>query len=137
MSLPLASPEFPDHVLAILCSFLGPSELGRLACVSRRFTQPALTEPGSGRGKAKLSAIEEGARLRVEELAGPAGAVRTSEETWLRTLWLEEFRLAFVPCPGLTTSEGGTRCFLPRFGVASRRVVWALPALLERTDTSQ
>ena len=112
MALPLASPEFPDHVLAIVCCFLAPSELGRLGCVSRRFTEPAFTEPDSrGRGEPKLSAIEEGARLRLEVLVGSAGAVRTkrtSGETWLRALWREECNLAFAPCPGLTTSEGGT-----------------------------
>eukprot|EP01044_Picomonas_judraskeda_P004308 COSAG03_NODE_377_length_8385_cov_12.259353_6_plen_268_part_00 len=109
-ALPLGSSDFPDEVLAIVCCFLSLSDLGRLACVSRRFTQPALAEPGGRcRARATLSAIEEGARLRLTCMAaeGP-GAVRMPEETWLRALWREEYGLAFTACPGTTTSENGS-----------------------------
>ena len=42
--LSLWSDEFPDEVLAVVCRFLGVRELGRLARVSRRFTERTLTE---------------------------------------------------------------------------------------------
>eukprot|EP01046_Picozoa_sp_COSAG06_P047354 COSAG06_NODE_6873_length_2734_cov_3.146110_3_plen_603_part_00 len=72
--LPLGDDEFPDEVLALICCFLGLWELGRLACVARRFTEPTLTEPGGGGvGGAKLlSPIEEGAWLWLQ-LAGAGG----------------------------------------------------------------
>eukprot|EP01046_Picozoa_sp_COSAG06_P063395 COSAG06_NODE_14702_length_1133_cov_9.242747_1_plen_150_part_10 len=47
--LPLGSDEFPDEVLAFVCSLLGLRELGRLACAARRFTEPTLTEPGGAK----------------------------------------------------------------------------------------
>eukprot|EP01043_Picozoa_sp_COSAG02_P115433 COSAG02_NODE_51794_length_312_cov_0.399061_1_plen_47_part_10 len=46
MTLPLGDDEFPDEALAVVCSYLGPRELGRLACAARRFTEPTLTDPG-------------------------------------------------------------------------------------------
>eukprot|EP01046_Picozoa_sp_COSAG06_P091616 COSAG06_NODE_37902_length_429_cov_5.987879_1_plen_62_part_10 len=48
--------DTPDETLALICRFLGPRELGRLACAARRFTEPTLTEPG---GAKLLSPIEE------------------------------------------------------------------------------
>ena len=93
---PLAWPcdEFPDEALALICRFLGPRELGRLACVARRFTEPTLTEPrtasglgGGDGGRARLSPIEEGARLQLAAAAGAGGAARKGEQpTWLRAL---------------------------------------------------
>ena len=57
--LPLGDDEFPDEALALVCSLLGLRELGRLACVARRFTEPTLTEPGG----AKLASACCGLRL--------------------------------------------------------------------------
>eukprot|EP01046_Picozoa_sp_COSAG06_P049978 COSAG06_NODE_7807_length_2365_cov_5.041005_2_plen_236_part_00 len=54
--------QTPDEAFALVCSLVGLRELGRLACVARRFTEPTLTEPG---GAKLLSPIEEGARLRL------------------------------------------------------------------------
>ena len=72
--LPLGDDKFPDDILALICSVLGLRELGRLACVARRFTEPTLTEPGGGgAGGAKLSPIEEGARLRLVAAAVAGG----------------------------------------------------------------
>eukprot|EP01046_Picozoa_sp_COSAG06_P019846 COSAG06_NODE_1429_length_9481_cov_30.750986_8_plen_255_part_00 len=64
--LPLGDDEFPDIIIAFICRYLGLRELGRLACVARRFTEAMLTEPG---GAKLLSPIEEGARLRLEAAA--------------------------------------------------------------------
>jgi hypothetical protein len=50
----------PLTVVARICSFLSSRDLGRLACVFRRFTEASLRDPDGG---PKLSAIEEGARL--------------------------------------------------------------------------
>jgi hypothetical protein len=79
---PLAVPlselvaQTPDEALAVVFCFLGPRELGRLACVARRFTEATLTEPGGGGGGGAggaqlLSPIEEGARLQLERLPPP------------------------------------------------------------------
>ena len=100
MHLPLNSDEFPDEALALVCSFLDLKGLGRLACTARRFTQPALTEPGRHAGSAqllagdaKLSPIEEGVRLQLVALTTRARAtgedklVRLDEETWMQALW--------------------------------------------------
>ena len=106
--LPLGGDEFPDEALAVVCSFLGPRELGRLACAARRFTEPTLTEPGGGAGGAKLSPIEEGARLRL--VAGGSGdaAERVADETWVRALWRVQYRLLFTSCgPEVVLSEEG------------------------------
>ena len=115
--LPLGSGEFPDDTLAIVCSFLSPVDLGRLACVARRFTQPALTEPGaSGRCLTELSVIEEGARLRLVaagRAADLADVAHAPGESWLRALWQAEHGLVFVPCDGITTSCNGMRCIYP------------------------
>ena len=90
--LPLGDDEFPDIIIAFICRYLGLRELGRLACVARRFTEPTLTEPG---GAKLLSPIEEGARLRLEAVgaggggsagggASGGGAVaRLVDETWV------------------------------------------------------
>jgi hypothetical protein len=98
--LPLGDDEFPDEILAVVCSFLDLRELGRLACTARRFVEPAFTEPGGGSGSvggAKLSPIEEGARLRLAAtMAGGGGGggasdgvapVRLEDETWVRAMW--------------------------------------------------
>eukprot|EP01046_Picozoa_sp_COSAG06_P061032 COSAG06_NODE_13224_length_1280_cov_6749.625741_1_plen_286_part_01 len=114
--LPLGDDEFPDEALALVCSFLGLRELGRLACVARRFTEPTLTEPG---GAKLLSPIEEGARLRLASVAGDGGsggggasggaaAVRLADETWMRALWRVQYRLLFTSCgPTVALSEEG------------------------------
>ena len=114
MPLPLGDDEFPDEALAVVCSWLGPRELGRLACVARRFTEPTLTEPG---GATLLSPIEEGARLRLAAAAGGGGgggasggaaAVRLADETWVRALWRVQYRLPFTSCgPEVVLSEEG------------------------------
>jgi hypothetical protein len=108
--LPLGDDEFPDDIIALICRFLGLRELGRLACVARRFTEPTLTEPG---GAALLSPIEEGARLRLAAAAvagggggggasGGGAAVRLAErwvdETWVRALWRVQCPLKFTSC---------------------------------------
>ena len=99
MHLPLNSDEFPDEALALVCSFLDLKGLGRLACTARRFTEPALTEPGRHGGgaqlvgDARLSPIEEGARLQLVALTTRARAngedevVRLDDETWMQALW--------------------------------------------------
>ena len=102
--LPLGGDEFPDQVLALVCSHLGPRELGRLACVARHFTEPTLTEPGGGGGGGAggaqlLSPIEEGARLRLAAGGSGGAAVRLAGETWVRALWR-------VQCPLKFTSRG-------------------------------
>ncbi len=93
--LPLGADEFPDEVLAIVCRFLGLRDLGRLACVSRRFSERTLTEKGGESGDgAMLSAIEEGARLQV--LASSKccrGAARHGQATWMRALWYLKHRI--------------------------------------------
>ena len=80
--LPLSGDEFPDEALAAVCCFLGPRELGRLACVSRRFTERTLTEPGGE----WLSVVEEGARLHVKRLNEEAPAAKRRTVTWLQLL---------------------------------------------------
>ena len=115
--LPLGSDEFPDEALALVCRFLGLRELGRLACVARRFTEPTLTEPG---GAKLLSPIEEGARLRLVAAAAGGGgsggggasgggaAERLANETWLRALWRVQYRLKFTSCgPEVVLNEEG------------------------------
>jgi hypothetical protein len=116
--LPLGDDEFPDDIIALICRFLGLRELGRLACVSRRFTEATLTEPG---GAQLLSPIEEGARLRLEAAVascgggsagggagGGAAAVRLADETWMRALWRVQYRLVFTSCgPKVVLSEEG------------------------------
>jgi hypothetical protein len=115
--LPLGGDEFPDQVLAVVCSHLGPRELGRLASVARRFTEPTFTEPGGGDGGAGgaggaklLSPIEEGARLRLAAGGGGGGvaAGRWADETWVRALWRVQYRLKFTSCgPEVVLSEEG------------------------------
>jgi len=110
--LPLGSDAFPDEALAVVCRFLDLRALGRLAAVSRRFTEPTLTESTLGgrftepvltenlgatlSGGGKLSPIEEGARLQLvaaaEDLECPFVA-RLPKETWVRALWRAEFVL--------------------------------------------
>ena len=116
---PLMQPAMPifalsDEVLALVCSFLGTRELGRVACVARRFTTPSLTEPVRAEDAYKkltavrLSLTEEGARLRL--VASAAGRVPTEkrEPTWLRALWRTEHPLAFASCgPAVALSDGG------------------------------
>ena len=64
----LGSDEVPDEVVACIGSFLGAKQLGRLACVSRRFTTPAFRNyesRGSGGGEATartMSVVQEAAR---------------------------------------------------------------------------
>ena len=102
--LPLGDDEFPDDVLAVVCSFLALRELGRLACAARRFTEPTLTEPGGGGGGvggAKLlSPIEEGARLQLAAGSGGGGGAseRLAGETWVRALWRVRYPLKFTSC---------------------------------------
>jgi hypothetical protein len=114
--LPLGGDDFPDEAVAIVCHSLGPRELGRLACVSRRFTECTLTEPGSegGAGGVRLSPIEEGARLRLAAGAGTGGGpAKRGQPTWLRALWYAEYRLAFTSCgPRVTLSEDGASCMV-------------------------
>jgi hypothetical protein len=55
--------EIPDETLAIICSFLGVREMGRLARVARRFVLPTLSDAAGSGGK--LSPINEGARQAV------------------------------------------------------------------------
>eukprot|EP01046_Picozoa_sp_COSAG06_P056040 COSAG06_NODE_10480_length_1674_cov_402.114921_2_plen_109_part_01 len=103
MPLPLGDDEFPDEALAVVCSHLGPRDLGRLACAARRFTEPTLTDPGGGGGGGAggaggaqlLSPIEEGARLRLAAGCGGA-AERRAGETWVRALWRVQHRLEFT-----------------------------------------
>ena len=102
--LPLGGENFPEEVLAIVCRFLGPRELGRLACVSRRFTERTLTSAAQCES-ALLSPIEEGARLRLAAAAAVAGAeaavfgsggpatAKSRQPTWLRALWHTECRV--------------------------------------------
>ena len=88
----------PGVVIAVVCRFLGPRELGRLACVSRRFTE---TMDG-----ARWSPIEEGARLRLaaaaadgdgeaEQCVEMRGESACLTPTWLRALWYAR-ELAFA-----------------------------------------
>eukprot|EP01046_Picozoa_sp_COSAG06_P001670 COSAG06_NODE_56_length_27627_cov_106.527136_23_plen_265_part_00 len=112
--LPLGGDEFPDEALAVVCSCLGPRGLGRLACVSRRFTEPTFTEPGGGGGGGGgaqlLSPIEEGARLQLaaDGSGGGGAAVRLGGETWVRALWRVQYRLEFTSCgPRVELSEEG------------------------------
>ena len=110
--LPLGDDEFPDIIIAFICRYLGLRELGRLACVARRFTEPTLTEPGGGGGAggAKLSPIEEGARLQLAAGSGGGGgaAERLAGETWVRALWRVRYRLVFTSCgPAVVLSEEG------------------------------
>ena len=108
--LPLGGDEFPDEALAVVCSFLGLRELGRLACAARRFTEPTLTEPGGGGagGAQLLSPIEEGARLRLAAGGSGGAVVRRAEETWVRALWRVQHRLHFTSCgPEVVLSEEG------------------------------
>jgi hypothetical protein len=109
--LPLGGDEFPDEALAVVCSYLGPRGLGRLACVSRRFTEPTFTEPGGG-GAQLLSPIEEGARLQLA--TGGSGAAVAAErlvhETWLWALWRvhPRYRLQLMSCgSSVVLSEEG------------------------------
>jgi hypothetical protein len=118
--LPLGDDEFPDDIIAVICRFLGLRELGRLACVARRFTEAMLTEPG---GAKLLSPIEEGARLRLAAAAaagggsggggasGGAAAARLADETWLRALWRVQYRLLFTSCGSevVLSEEGALR----------------------------
>jgi hypothetical protein len=115
--LPLGGDEFPDEALAVVCSFLGLRELGRLACAARRVTEPTLTEPGGGGAGSPqlLSPIEEGARLRLAAGGGSGGgsgggaaAVRLADETWVWALWRVQYRLQFTSCgPSVVLSEEG------------------------------
>ena len=110
--LPLGDDEFPDIIIALICCYLGLRELGRLACVARRFTEPTLTEPGGGGGAggAKLSPIEEGARLQLAAGSGGGGgaAERLEGETWVRALWRVQCPLKFTSCgPRVALSEEG------------------------------
>eukprot|EP01043_Picozoa_sp_COSAG02_P014216 COSAG02_NODE_582_length_20017_cov_26.599608_10_plen_585_part_00 len=86
--LPLGGDEFPDETLALVCCFLGPRELGRLVCVSRRFTQRTLTDQGNLGSAEKLSPIEEGAWKQVAAAAGAKGCVVEVKtgETWLKVM---------------------------------------------------
>ena len=114
--------ELPDEAVAVICRHLGLRELGRLACVSRRFTKPTLTEPGGGgAGGEKLSPIEEGARLQLlvvagggsgsgggGGLSGGAAAVRLADEAWMRVLRRVQYRLLFTSCgPQVVLREEG------------------------------
>ena len=105
--LPLGDGEFPDIIIALICRYLGLRELGRLACVARRFTEAMLTEPG---GAKLLSPIEEGARLRLAAGSGGGGgaAERLEGETWVRALWRVRYPLHFTSCgPEVVLSEEG------------------------------
>eukprot|EP01043_Picozoa_sp_COSAG02_P079045 COSAG02_NODE_18091_length_961_cov_2.990719_1_plen_227_part_10 len=101
----------PDEAVALICSFLGAQDLGRMACVARRFTERVLTEPDIAD---KVSAIEQGAILRAHRLLVAAGLEftppeRQEDESWLRMLSRVEHTPRFVPCPfGLfTLAENG------------------------------
>ena len=108
--IPLGGAQLPDEVLALTCRFLSLSDLGRLACVSQRFTEPTLPAPrvlgGDCEGANlvnKLSLIEEGARLQIVAAiaSGHADAdatARLPEDTWLRTLWRANSALRFAVC---------------------------------------
>eukprot|EP01046_Picozoa_sp_COSAG06_P035103 COSAG06_NODE_3736_length_4963_cov_7.434416_3_plen_213_part_00 len=118
---PLGDDEFPDDILAVVCSFLGPRELGRLACVTRRFTELG----GGGAGCAKVSPIEEGARLRLAAGGGGGGgaavaAERWVDETWVRALWRVQYPLKFTSCGrSVGLSEEGALRFTKRARAAS------------------
>lgn len=130
--VPLGGGEFPDEVLAVVCSFLGPRELGRLACVARRFTEPTLTEPGGGGGGGTggaqlLSPIEEGTRLRLAASGGSGSGggatVRLEGETWVRALWRVQYRLRFTSCgPEVALSEEGALRHVLQYFWASARL---------------
>ena len=79
--------ELPDEALSAISSFLADvKDLGRLACVSRRFSERVLRDPGSGES---LSVVEDGARLAV--LRHPAGGEAALEGSigvmpWMKLL---------------------------------------------------
>ena len=84
----LGDQDFPDELVAIICGRLCAKDLGRLACVARRFTQRTLVKQGAGR--AKLSPIEEGARqavLRWPQHGCMGQGIRKPHEPYVRVLW--------------------------------------------------
>ena len=89
---PVSLAVVPPKVIARVCSFLSTKDLGRLACVLRRFTERSLRDPDGG---PKVSPIEEGARLAA---MGHPNALEMGSlvaehflagenEPWLRLLW--------------------------------------------------
>jgi hypothetical protein len=130
----LGGDEFPDEALAVVCRFLNVRGLGRLACVARRFTEPTLTEPGGGgAGCAKLSLIEEGARLRLA--AGGDGGVaaeRWAGETWVQALWREQCPLKFTSRGPMVrlSEEGALRLRAAERAAAAMRGAWGRGARL-------
>ena len=107
----LCDHDFPDVVLSIICRFLTARELARLACVSRRFTQRTLTEPGTS--GALLSPIEDAARLRLAAAALTMGG----HSSWVRALWAAECpRDRTWRCCGGGSGAYSTRLTLRRNG---------------------
>ena len=117
--LPLGGDEFPDEVLAVVCRFLGLADLGRLARVSRRFSERTLTELGDESGSGVLSAIEEGARVQVAGICGRNGtlASRHGQETWMRALWYLEHRIVVqqfeTPYRDIRVTDAGATVTVP------------------------
>eukprot|EP01043_Picozoa_sp_COSAG02_P071933 COSAG02_NODE_13349_length_1406_cov_0.966335_1_plen_314_part_10 len=102
---------FPDEALSIICRFLTARELARLACVSRRFTQRTLTEPGTS--VALLSPIEDAAQLRLAAVALTMGG----HSSWVRALWAAECpRDRTWRCCGGGSGAYSTRLTLRRNG---------------------
>lgn len=61
---PVSITSLPLLVLALICSCLSAHDLCRIACVSRRFTEPLSPKPTAACGSIVLrSVIQEGARL--------------------------------------------------------------------------
>lgn len=98
----------PGEALAAVCSHLSPKVLGRLACASRRFTEPIWW--------ANLSAVEEGARLavlrhpRLLAVGGPAALEGSTGVSWHRLLWsvgAPVFTTASSSCEGAMVLSGG------------------------------
>ena len=103
---PWVSSALPNDMLALVCCYLGPCELGRLACVARRFTE------GDDGGAQQLSPIEEGARLRLQLMVtrGGGSATQNGEATWLLALRSVECPVVFASCgPEVVLSDDGTR----------------------------
>eukprot|EP01046_Picozoa_sp_COSAG06_P000874 COSAG06_NODE_25_length_32611_cov_10.451160_13_plen_524_part_00 len=85
--------ELPDEALSAISSFLADvKDLGRLACVSRRFSERVLRDPGSGES---LSVVEDGARLAV--LRHPAGGEAALEGSIGVMAWMKLLQRVCAP----------------------------------------
>ena len=101
----------PNEVLALVCCNLGSQDLGRLACVARKFAETFVAVPCGGAGHKRsqcLSLPEEGARLQLIASAADCEVSQFGEATWLRALWQVEHPVVFVSCgPGVVLSTAG------------------------------